>query len=177
MIRWEIVLPLLGLIATLFAVRYARKSWLNPVPLIECLSKSAEFFKSDNGKYVIRLNMSFANIGGVPAMIKKIEVNDFIFSLNVSEQKHFKFKVPDKIRNLYPDKFPETIDLPRNILRHSISPNTILKNSGYLYMALPFEDCPKKITVRIYTSNRTFKFVIKDIKEETNLLNVRNWLK
>ncbi len=184
--EWGIVLTFAGIIATLFAVKYARHAWLDPMPkLIDLSMSSALHFKLDSGEFLGRegedkkdghifwIDLHLQNISNIPASIRAIHINDFVLSGDESKKTKVQIKIPESL-NVRCSDISGYIYLPRFFnLRGSgvvdIRPDGEILSSGdkgILRVVIAFEDVPKEITVNIHTPNRKkpFPFVIEGEK-------------
>ena len=181
------------------AVKFAQHAWLDPMPKFDCLSKSAEYFKLDDGGYlgkdghdkkngyIFKINLSLQNISNVPAPIRDIHINDFVLSADGAKETRVRIKTPESLLVRCSPQLPEEKPFPRyNLILSSstnIRPNETLDIGvkGKLRVAIAFEDIPKKITVNIHTPNRKepFPFIIEkgNIREETIEGNACDWFK
>lgn len=152
---YSIVIGILGLIAAVFAARYARKAWLSPVPDFDLISRSARTVKTHDGKYILHVYLQIRNSSSVSAFIKEIEVNkqkphgmpQEEISLDEWDVKKI---VVNKVQGLPPGS-----DLPVEY-KKSFEVNIIIGSKR-----------PKKAIVKIITPKRTFSYIIRNVVEKS----------
>lgn len=156
--RWDIVLLLLGILLSLFAIKYARHSWLDPVPSLDIntdrLAK-AIYLKVDDGRYILRLNSSVSNISEIPALIEKISIDGIALPPR-----------PEAIKITTSDGKEQTVNVGSG---SGLSTRGKILKPGEeetINVKVVFNKRPHpKIRIKINTPNRNFKAAITNIRE------------
>lgn len=148
-----IIIGILGAVFAFFAAKYARDAWLKPAPLLECSAK-AIFIKTDDDKYILRLQVWILNVGAIPAVIKRISVRK-----GGAVTKEERYVVTDS-------KGESHAMVARPFTEKMVTVIGQMRARDSMRADLVFGSQPgEKVTARIHTPTRVFKVVISKVRE------------
>lgn len=156
-----LIVSVISAIAASLAARYARRSWLTPVPDLEFINGRARFIRANDGRYVLEVDVTVRNTGIVSAYIEDIKIN----GVSLGEKETISIDIWD----VWKVKINTFVEEPGD---HDIflSPKRTFDRDKALGLRIKVATAikPKRAVVKINTSKRCFTHRIKAVSEDSD---------